>query len=1459
MLLPRRVPPRRQPFCFWVFRTFSLALTFGLALPAPSFALRNVAITENQAGLEELEGDLLPTDAGIAERVEPASPGRRQRPISKATALYRSFTDGYFRAGEMRLPGPALVARLSEWFGRDGWTFMYRMGGFLLSEEHALEQYEEAYVRYFRENPLELDALLEVARDIHDPDGEGIHPSAIRGAMSRLRREFWLPETEEFRSHFGDPSQVAFRGDEDVAISGFKGPGARWNPARVPFHDPGLILRPRLRGWWRSGSIEDFWRSNRVILLNERGTSDLLGVAVRSLVRFFSPNKITLGDLSPPFWLIPAAAFPRDEAGMPRRLTPKETEEILKELVAMFEVIWPKLPKTLQANGRTASLDEARAMLEGLTASGPVSEDSRYLSSHVDHMADLLDVLRQRYAEAVPIFLARDALTMLEFEHYVAHLEGKEPVSRAIYQPGSPRESMSDRPRSAILDPVLWTTGLVMDDVQRDLSESLELPTEEIRELLLQGKVRDPDMHELVAARFGQRIAALLNGDSDPRFSSYTRQLYDNQVGILGIPPGTPLVIVDGNATGRTGMYVKTVIELLSVAEGRPRKADVFLGWARDKVFGMPELSHFVDVKREPFHDLHWPFVYERTKSASGRPVFSVRTSLAKLLLLTYQSVRLYNAAVDYVQREAPKESAPSEVLVASAQPETAGLEENGAPKPEEFKASFLVLGLTKSQFVLEYYRNGYFRPGQMGWERRRVLARLNAWFGDGGWEIRHRIGDRFISEPEAYALYEQAYHEYFRQHPQELRELLALASDIYDTHPGNVASGTDYSAQTPNQAAHLQDIAIRRVVERFRRDYSQPEMSEVRGVFADSSEIRFHGDHLVQIRGKGTEGYRFSPGVIPFHRPDLILQPALPGWWAPGAVEDFFQSNKVIVLTPKGKRGWLLWAIRNSARFFFQDRLPLQDVHPPFWHLEPENFPVDPRTGEPREFTAAETGLVLRELVDFYERSYERLPVSVRVPGAVADARAMYSELMNPDVVTGEQEYMDSHVQWMPDLFRLLEEQYPGAVPIFLARDTLTMHEYAGYRAALLGQERPAYTLYQPGSRNAPLGVRQPHRAFGHALRQVDRVMEATRREMKARPRTPGEFREFQDRFTRKVASLLRADRRFAAYSRQLYEEQFMRFPIPAQRPLVVVDANAMGKRSMYVRAILDLFSQEAGLPRPVHLFVGWARDKSLGLPELASHMPVDSEPFRSLDWPFVYEREGAGSDQPVVSVRATLAKTLLLTYQSMKLYNAAVAASRQEGARQKSLQEALAQFAQEGNPLTLRGPQYLTSDGVPSGVPDALRVRLSSAASQGRMLLLFDEAQQAPSGLRIFHRQVVPADARVPEGVTFYPIPPTREELAQAVAGGRLPAVTDADHLWLDAETIPEEEAAQWAPGARPATLRITSSALNKVLAEGPGAIGALIRAAEWARRNGVTLTVEDAAVEALRGYRVVVLTAA
>jgi hypothetical protein len=55
-----------------------------------------------------------------------------------------------------------------------------------------------------------------------------------------------------------------------------------------------------------------------------------------------------------------------------------------------------------------------------------------------------------------------------------------------------------------------------------------------------------------------------------------------------------------------------------------------------------------------------------------------------------------------------------------------------------------------------------------------------------------------------------------------------------------------------------------------------------------------------VQIRGLDSEAYVLNPGLVPFHRPELICQPEWESdWCQPGSVESFWQSNKVVITPP--------------------------------------------------------------------------------------------------------------------------------------------------------------------------------------------------------------------------------------------------------------------------------------------------------------------------------------------------------------------------------------------------------------------------------------------------------------------------------------------------------------------------------------------------------------------------------
>lgn len=175
-------------------------------------------------------------------------------------------------------------------------------------------------------------------------------------------------------------------------------------------------------------------------------------------------------------------------------------------------------------------------------------------------------------------------------------------------------------------------------------------------------------------------------------------------------------------------------------------------------------------------------------------------------------------------------------------------------------------------------------RPGYFGKKRDELYKKWNHEYGEGDWRIAWQWGSQTILRPEALQVYEDAYYEFFGSHPETLKWLITNASNVYDTAKSNIEAEFSYDQQeTPNN--HIHDVAIRRAVLR-------------RGVW-------FEGDHLMHVRGEGTEGDRLSPHKVPFHRVALILNGDVKDyggkgtWWRtlgiPFSVEEFYQMNKVL------------------------------------------------------------------------------------------------------------------------------------------------------------------------------------------------------------------------------------------------------------------------------------------------------------------------------------------------------------------------------------------------------------------------------------------------------------------------------------------------------------------------------------------------------------------------------------
>lgn len=175
-------------------------------------------------------------------------------------------------------------------------------------------------------------------------------------------------------------------------------------------------------------------------------------------------------------------------------------------------------------------------------------------------------------------------------------------------------------------------------------------------------------------------------------------------------------------------------------------------------------------------------------------------------------------------------------------------------------------------------------RPSQFGKDRDKRYREFDEKYGKGNWRLVWEVGGHAIDRDGIVMLYEDAYYFFLKAHPEILDRLLADARDVYDDAPTNVTSGLDYDKQETDRT-HLQDISLRRVAIRFGRWFTGKDLVQIRDT---------QGSHPLSVT--------LSPGQVPFHMPELIKQPEATGWWKPGTVECFYQSNRVLQVKKAAK-----------------------------------------------------------------------------------------------------------------------------------------------------------------------------------------------------------------------------------------------------------------------------------------------------------------------------------------------------------------------------------------------------------------------------------------------------------------------------------------------------------------------------------------------------------------------------
>jgi hypothetical protein len=170
----------------------------------------------------------------------------------------------------------------------------------------------------------------------------------------------------------------------------------------------------------------------------------------------------------------------------------------------------------------------------------------------------------------------------------------------------------------------------------------------------------------------------------------------------------------------------------------------------------------------------------------------------------------------------------------------------------------------------------------QLGCRRDAYVAYWDKCYGKGNWRIAWKVQGELWDFQAVITQYEEAYQQFLLANPGIFEWLQSEAAEVYDCLPSDM--GIYCYRQQSNDHDHFHDIALRR---------------SIRALGG-----RFRGDQPIQIRGHWSRppvhplAFLLSPGAVPLHRPDLMPERELPGWWRPGSVESFYLSSRVIQVT---------------------------------------------------------------------------------------------------------------------------------------------------------------------------------------------------------------------------------------------------------------------------------------------------------------------------------------------------------------------------------------------------------------------------------------------------------------------------------------------------------------------------------------------------------------------------------
>ncbi|MDP6545247.1 MAG: adenylyltransferase/cytidyltransferase family protein [Phycisphaerae bacterium] len=165
------------------------------------------------------------------------------------------------RPGYVGKNAAARQEELTRRYGPGNWRIVYEWQNSIITRDEALQLYVDAYIAHFAARRDVLDWLVETASDVYDISPADVDSGTDFSIQNESATHLQDIAVRIAVKHFDRD----FEGKDLLQIRGKKSAGSCLSPGVVSFHKPGDIVTPEVRGWWRNGTIESFWQSNKYL------------------------------------------------------------------------------------------------------------------------------------------------------------------------------------------------------------------------------------------------------------------------------------------------------------------------------------------------------------------------------------------------------------------------------------------------------------------------------------------------------------------------------------------------------------------------------------------------------------------------------------------------------------------------------------------------------------------------------------------------------------------------------------------------------------------------------------------------------------------------------------------------------------------------------------------------------------------------------------------------------------------------------------------------------------------------------------------------------------------------------------------------------------------------------------------------------------------------------------------